>query len=76
MKDKHLTLADLKPVTDILINKLAIDLLYFPKRFKGFNYPKLTRKEKFKYWLGDWRKRFKDCWTILRGGDIHENCGY
>lgn len=37
---------------------------------------KPTRWQKFKYRLQDYRQRVKDIWTILKGGDIHEDCGY
>ena len=42
--------------------------------FYGLKPP--TKWQKFKYRLQDYRQRAKDIWTILRGKDIHENCGY
>lgn len=35
-----------------------------------------TRWQRFKYRLQDLKQRAKDIWTILRGRDIHENCGW
>lgn len=36
----------------------------------------LTRWQKFKNRLHDYRQRARDIWTILHGKDIHEDCGY
>ena len=40
------------------------------------NGKKITKWQRFKYRLRNYRQRAKDIWTILRGGDIHEDCGY
>ncbi len=42
--------------------------------FMGLKPP--TKWQRFKYKLEDIKKRFKDIWTIVSGGDIHKNCGY
>ena len=36
----------------------------------------LTQKQKLKRRLKDLKQRCKDIWTIVSGGDIHENCDY
>lgn len=35
----------------------------------------LTRRQKFKWWLVDWKYRLSSCWKILRGKNIYEDCG-
>ena len=35
-----------------------------------------TRWQRIKNRIADYGRRAKDIWTILRGRDIHENCGY
>lgn len=35
-----------------------------------------TRWQRFKYKIEDYKQRCKDIWTILKGDDIHKNCGY
>lgn len=35
----------------------------------------ITKWQKFKYKIKDYKQRCKDIWTILKGSDIHENCG-
>lgn len=35
-----------------------------------------TKYERFKYRIEDYRQRVKDIWTILKGDDIHKNCGW
>lgn len=37
--------------------------------------PPPTRKQKLQYWWDDKKQRARDIWTILSGGDIHEDCG-
>lgn len=41
-----------------------------------YDYIKPIKWQKFKHRLQDYHQRAKDIWTILRGRDIHENCGY
>ncbi len=45
------------------------DMLYM-----GYTPP--TRWQRFKYHILDYRQRCKDIWTIVSGGDVHEDCGY
>lgn len=35
----------------------------------------LTRWQKFKRRIADYKQRYKDIWTILCGRDVHEDCG-
>lgn len=37
--------------------------------------PLTTRRERCLARIADWKCRAKDIWTILRGGDVHEDCG-
>lgn len=41
-----------------------------------FGYKPPTRKERIARWWIDKKQRCKDIWTILRGGNIHEDYGY
>jgi hypothetical protein len=42
----------------------------------AMGYKPPTRWQRFKYRLADLKQRCKDIWTIVSGGDVHENCGY
>lgn len=42
-------------------------------KFWGWKPP--TRYERFKSFWRDKGRRCKDIWTIISGGDIHNNCG-
>lgn len=71
---ENLTLADysekiLKPLANEMAREIAIEILKTPIGLPA------TRKQKFKWWIEDKKQRCKDIWTILTGGDIHENCG-
>lgn len=79
MVDKPFTLAEynekcVKPMIENMVSH-QLDILYgtiqlFPPG------PPPTRKQKIKRWIEDKKQRCKDIWTILSGGDIHENCDY
>lgn len=59
-------------------SKLADDLLkkdvFADMLFMGYKPP--NRWQKFKCRLKDYKQRCKDIWTIVSGGDVHEDCGY
>ena len=57
-----------KYAEDIMKPNYLADML-----FMGYKPP--TKWQKFKYKLSDLKQRAKDIWTILKGGDVHEDCG-
>lgn len=72
-----LTIQDItKYSVELMAQKASIDILHGTMKFGNYPERKYTKLEKFKMWYYDWKQRFKDCYTILSGGDIHENCGY
>lgn len=84
MSEKPFTIKDyedqiLKPAIKRFA-ECVIDEEVMRKEFIGdlahYGYTPPTKWQKFKYRLQDYRQRAKDIWTILRGKDIHENCGY
>ena len=57
-----------KMADDLMKPNYLADML-----FMGYKPP--TKWQRFKNRLVDYKQRCKDIWTILSGGDIHENCG-
>lgn len=58
-----------KIAEDLMRADRLADMLYM-----GYTPP--TRWQRFKYRLQDLQQRCKDIWTIVSGGDIHDNCVY
>ena len=58
-----------------LREEYKLDVLFGSKQ-SGIPYKPPTRWQRFKRRLYDYQQRAKDIWTILRGKDIHEDCGY
>lgn len=74
--DKRLTI---KEISDRFIQnydweKAARELM--EENYIFFDCKPPTRWQRFKRRLQDLKQRAKDIWTILRGKDIHENCGW
>lgn len=44
--------------------------------FMGYKHKPPNRRQRFKLKLKDLKQRCKDIWTIVSGGDIHQDCGY
>lgn len=42
----------------------------------AMGYKPPTRWQKFKYRMQDLKRRIKDIWIIVSGGDVHKNCDY
>jgi hypothetical protein len=62
-------LAAQKFIEDMAKDNILADMLYY-------GYTPLTKWQRSKYKLADLKQRCKDIWTIVSGGDIHENCDY
>lgn len=65
-----------KQILEPSIQKLAREGLFA----ENYLYDRLvvnppTKWQRFKYRMKDYRQRIKDIWAILRGKDIHEDCG-
>lgn len=84
MSKKPLTLDEFNKVilTKELVTREAVRLMTNSNlfleiiKFDGPPAPPATRLQLIKLKYYDYRQRIKDAWLILKGGDIHENCGY
>lgn len=82
--DKSLTLEEyskqiLKPMTDAFVKsyleeKFFKNAMIEDMKYYGMKPP--TKWQRFKFKLGDYKQRAKYIWAILKGEDIHKNCGY
>ena len=67
--------ADLKITEYEAKEEFKFDVLFGSKQW-GIPYDPPTKWQKFKRRLYDYHQRAKDIWTILKGKDIHKDCGY
>jgi hypothetical protein len=80
-EDKPFTLDDYKSMLEDATRRFAIDYLELLRSnplldMLSKDYIPPTRRQRLRNRLNDLRRRAKDIWTILRGGDVHEDCGH
>lgn len=81
VEDKPFTLDDYaKQVLAPMYERIAQDEIKYHEEYerqlKFWGYKPPTRYQRFKAYWKDKAQRCKDIWTIISGGDIHDNCGY
>lgn len=79
-EEKTMTLDDyiekiIKPMYAKCAEQEAELLIQYREDLKFYGWTPPTRKQKFKWWIEDKKQRVKDIWKILKGGDIHDDCG-
>jgi hypothetical protein len=69
INDATVRFAAARVAEDVVRQNMLADML-------AMGYTPPTQWQRVKHWLADKRQRAADIWLILRGGDIHRNCGW
>lgn len=74
--DKDILQEASKRYADVTAYELMAQKEHFADMLLTFGYRPPTKWQKFKRRMQDLKQRYKDIWTIVSGGDVHENCDY